>query len=194
MSGYKIHITDKEISHENTIVLDENTKIQSVLNIKIDEGSLSGWTIAMSEDMAKDFARILNAPAETYDETIKKSCLPNPIVDTIILTKGDENISMTVRAYQSNYGEGCKFIYWYVGCDIPYKPEPFKNHPLRLIRLEKGQTEIKETWGIVADNSLTRLILEYLMMSDQELYEKCGTLHQMEYRAMLINTLEILLD
>lgn len=127
----------------------------------------------------------------SYDDSIKESCFPDPILEKVLAVEADQTISMTVRAYQSNYG---KFIYWYVGCDVPYLQKPFEFHPFRFVELDHGETQIQELWGVVADNDLTRLILTYLTMSDDQLKAQSGNTNPCEYRAMLINMLELLWD
>ena len=131
----------------------------------------------------------------SYDSTIQQKCLPDPVVDTTVTTStgfGEESCNLRVRAYQSNY-EGGKFLYCYIGTDVPYLPRTHRNHPLKHLDLDDTK-EISEKWEIVADNDLVRMIIKYLSMSDQELKEKCGRVHQMEYRATLIQTLQNLWD
>lgn len=127
---------------------------------------------------------------EKYLKSVQKYCVSEPILDTVIMT---DEFELTVKAYQSIYSEDRKFIYWYVGCDRPWRNY---FHPLRWIfKNEEGSEEARnEIWDVIADNPLVRMILNYIAMSDDELAKYCGNKHQVEYRSHLIKCLTDLWD
>lgn len=66
-------------------------------------------------------------------------------------------------------------------------PETDFLHPFRYI------TDNKSTISeVVADNTLTRTLFEYLVMSDNELRTVCGNNHVIEYRACIIKSIDLL--
>lgn len=122
----------------------------------------------------------------SFEEIVKQKCRPGAILNTSVIT--NKIYTLKIQAYQSNYENG-KFLYWYVECDIPCTEINSHNHPLKYIG-----NNLDKTWGIIADNDLVRLILQYLTLSDKELNKKCGHVDQMEYRASLIRALDQLWD
>jgi hypothetical protein len=133
---------------------------------------------------------------DSYDKSIKESCISVPIVDTTIITGNNPQFKVIVRAYQSNYGETNKYIYWYVGCEQPWNDIL---HPFRHIDIDDDDGNINQRppayiWQVLADNELVRLTLKYLVMSDEDLSKVCGHTHVVEYRSQLIRFLNGLWD
>ena len=120
-----------------------------------------------------------------YDSSVARVCA-DPL-HNVTLTTGDSPIyTLTIKAYLATYESGNKFIYWYVRCE---DPRIFFTHPFRYL-----EPELTEIWEVVADNEVTRSIVKYLCLPDDELSELCGNSHVVEYRATLIKLINDLLD
>lgn len=142
-----------------------------------------------------------NHPTPTYNEKVKAKCEDEPVFHAVVTTHFNPSFTLTVKAYRANYGP---YLYWYVGCDVEPDIKSLDIHPFRYIYKKDEYGEYDEItygisprasfWGIVADNDITRNILKYLCMTDEELRAKCGNNHPTQYRANLIKTLDELWD
>lgn len=123
---------------------------------------------------------------DQYNIDVASFCSPDPIHDITLTTGISPVYTLTVKAYHATYESGAKFIYWYVRCNDPHVD---LTHPFRYLKYD-----VTETREIVADNEVSRSILKYLCLPDNELSKLCGNCHVVEYRATLIKLINKLWD
>lgn len=116
-------------------------------------------------------------------EQIKINCDECLIDKTINIDITHGYINMTIKVYKANYGQ---YLYYYIYCD-----ESTGTHPFMDINIYVNENSIGE---VVADNTLTRLMFDYLSMNDEELSKHTGHKHQFYYRLYIINNLVHLWD
>lgn len=119
----------------------------------------------------------------TYEETCDDKCEYELIVDTVIVTYDSPPFTLYIKAYRVKHES---LIYWYVGCDIL--------QAMLALNIKPSYKPRNFFCGIVVDNDLTRMILKYLCMSDDELSKYSGRNQPIEYRSSLIKTLNDLCD
>lgn len=119
---------------------------------------------------------------ESYEQSIKECCYPDPIIDTKVIT-GEEQYEFVVKVYKANYGN---FLYYYFGCS---QPKGFLSHPFRYIN-----DDYTEIYNVIADNELTRMIFTYIIMPEDDLQLLTGHTLSIDYRAKLIKSITMLWD
>lgn len=89
--------------------------------------------------------------------------------DTTFTTGSSEHSTFTlsVKAFSVTYESGNKFIYWYVGCSDPFNPDI---HPFRHSSKEDNYHLEPHHWEVIADNELTRSLLNHLCLPDSEIF------------------------
>lgn len=193
--------TSYDLNNPNHFIeSDGSTKIYNDSNIVVEsDGSIvrdmgQGYKLVLTSEFLQQLDRVMAKPPKTYEQRVRKSCLPDPIVEKSFET-GDEGdkFTLTVKAYKSNYGEDYKYIYWYVSCDKPYNNKPFTVHPFRFVNDDVDEDN-NCIWEVVVDNEMMRKIIETLSMSDEDLAMISGYAHPIEYRARLIKVLKDLWD
>jgi hypothetical protein len=161
--------------------------------VKISESSEA----ESSDDESNFKSPGVSSPYDTnsFDESVKRKCYPEPILQTtltstMICDNSTDSYHLTVRVYRATYGP---YLYYSIRCDVPWTGSNHRIHPFgQLCYIDIEVTD--ELWNVVADNDLVRRILEYIAMPDEQLEQKTGHKHQRCYRAKLIETIAGLAD
>lgn len=153
--------------------------------VEMTEGALAGLKKALTSKTS--FLDYLREHSESivFEGNITCDCSPDP------------DVTLDIEIHKLSYGP---YVAFNCQANRPYTKKPFALHPLRQCRPHILDTAIEEdkreisAGGILADNSMVRLMLEYLVYSDEKLEPLVRNSHTTEYRACLIAALESLAD
>ena len=129
---------------------------------------------------------------EAYDRAVAKDCQEILFDKNFITENGGYN--MRVKAARKTR-KGNKFIYWAVFCAEKFgdRDDDHSIHPFRHFDIEEHNEQVQ--WGIIAENTVTKKLLELISLPNKELYEKVrGSTCPDGTRARYIKILDMLWD
>ena len=100
-----------------------------------------------------------------------------------------DNCDLTITVVLKTYDNLKKF--YYVDYVWKYKDNNLKYHPMQY---DKDFIENNNDGDIIVQNELSDKLIEFLIMNNDDLQEKSGTVHVTEYRKQIIKTISLFWD
>lgn len=168
-----------------------NAKINDILD-QAKESLPNNVTFEITQSFVNSVEKSLSEPIETWNETMTKNSVEK-IINTELFTgsedDGIEPIKLSVSVNKAKYGN---YLYYNIKCDTPLeKDNAFCIHPFRLVADRVEDNHIGE---VTADNEMIRKMFEFIIMPDEELRKRSGTTSVVEYRAMIIQAINLFWD
>ena len=112
---------------------------------------------------------------DRYEDAIKRSCQEVILDNNVIATDESSDVvyNLRIRASRKTVDDN-NYLYWCVYCEEPYGnsfDDQFE-HPFR--NLQSEDNNLLYRWGIVAENKLTLMLLEYISLSNEKLEKETG--------------------
>lgn len=100
-----------------------------------------------------------------------------------------DNCDLTITVVLKTYDNHKKF--YYVDYQWNYKENDMKYHPMHY---DEDFIENHNDGDIIVQNELSDKLIEFLIMNNDDLQEKSGTVHVIEYRKQIIKTISLFWD
>lgn len=109
---------------------------------------------------------------DEYENAVRESCVEELINTNLIVTEDSCTYTLKIRANRKITNME-KYIYWYVSCEEIYGTNEMDVfiHPFRLLDDPEAYDFI---WGIVSENKITRLLIEYICLPNDKLEHETG--------------------